>query len=212
MNCRRAKHWIPLYAGGELSGKIARRLARHLEGCPDCRNLAGEFQAVLSGYPAAVRRDELDWPEAEWANLMERIVTQSPPRRLVFLKTQLRTAWVYGAAAFFLLAAFSAIILRTGLLRRSSPLPQEILAWTEIPPGRSLEFTGDRLHRPWRDGPYGVQTEQPRLPEKQTLAATGPRVEISQDIVSMTLVSQETGLKVHWTFNRNFEWKEEAKR
>lgn len=32
--------------------------------------------------------------------------------------------------------------------------------------------------------------------------------EIPQDIVSMTLVSKETGLKINWFFNKNFEWEE----
>jgi len=31
----------------------------------------------------------------------------------------------------------------------------------------------------------------------------------SQDVISMTLVSQESGLKVHWYFDKNFDWKEE---
>jgi hypothetical protein len=31
----------------------------------------------------------------------------------------------------------------------------------------------------------------------------------SQDVISMTLVSQESGLRVHWYFNKNFDWKEE---
>jgi len=30
-----------------------------------------------------------------------------------------------------------------------------------------------------------------------------------QDLISMTLVSQESGLRVHWYFNKNFDWKEE---
>ena len=29
----------------------------------------------------------------------------------------------------------------------------------------------------------------------------------SQDVVSVTLVSEETGLQIVWFFNRNFEWK-----
>lgn len=30
---------------------------------------------------------------------------------------------------------------------------------------------------------------------------------VDQDVVSVTLVSQETGLQVFWFFNKNFEWK-----
>jgi hypothetical protein len=29
-----------------------------------------------------------------------------------------------------------------------------------------------------------------------------------QDVLSMTIVSRETGLKIVWFFNKNFEWKE----
>jgi hypothetical protein len=31
----------------------------------------------------------------------------------------------------------------------------------------------------------------------------------SQDVISMTLVSRESGLKVYWYFDKNFDWKEE---
>jgi hypothetical protein len=41
----------------------------------------------------------------------------------------------------------------------------------------------------------------------QARPATGP----SQDVVSVTLVSQETGLQVVWFFDKNFEWKGDKK-
>jgi hypothetical protein len=46
-------------------------------------------------------------------------------------------------------------------------------------------------------------------PLDRAMLAAGPASEkTTQNLMSMTLVSQETSLKVHWTFNRNFEWKE----
>jgi hypothetical protein len=43
----------------------------------------------------------------------------------------------------------------------------------------------------------------------RTLLAAGTAPEkTTQNVMSMTLVSQETGLQVHWTFNKNFEWEE----
>jgi anti-sigma factor RsiW len=32
-----------------------------------------------------------------------------------------------------------------------------------------------------------------------------------QDVVSMTMISQETGLRIVWFFNRNFDWKGDEK-
>lgn len=40
------------------------------------------------------------------------------------------------------------------------------------------------------------------------VSAPGPKGG-SQDVISMTLVSQESGLKVYWYFDKNFDWKEE---
>ncbi len=46
-------------------------------------------------------------------------------------------------------------------------------------------------------------------PERGPLAAAAS-ASPSQDIVSLTLVSQESGLKVQWFLNRNFKLKEES--
>lgn len=212
MNCRRATQMMPLYAGGELAPKKARRLARHLESCSDCREMAEELRTALSGYKAAIRQDEFDWPEAEWKSLMERIKTQPPPRRIVSLGATPRAAWATGAAALLLLAGLTTLVPRTGLLRHA-PVPlTETLASTELQPGRSLEFGNIQVSHPRQDIPFSAGALGPRAIESETLVAALAEGKESQDVVSMTLVSQETGLKVHWTLNRNFEWKVEEKR
>jgi hypothetical protein len=211
MNCLRAAKMIPLYAGGELSDKKARRLERHLAGCSACRKAVEEFRAALAGLRTAARRDEYDWPEAEWKSLMSRIKSQTPSRRAVSLGIGPIPAWAYGAAAL-LIVGLALVFLRTRLFPPAAYHETETLASTEILPGRALEFPENRIPRPRQDMPFRVQAESQRPLERQTLTASATGGEAAQDLLSMTLVSQETGLKVHWTFNRNFEWKEEEKR
>ena len=142
---------------------------------------------------------------------MTRITTQPPPRRLSPLEIIPRRAWAYGTAAVLFLA-FSGVLLRTRLFP-PAPLPStEILASTKVNPGRSLEFADSQLSPLPKDFPFRIRKERAKAVESETLIADSAQAKESQDIVSMTLVSQETGLKVHWTFNRNFELKEEAKR
>ena len=46
---------IPLYTGGEIPEKKARRIERHIKECPECRVKAEEFKSILSGIKAAAR-------------------------------------------------------------------------------------------------------------------------------------------------------------
>jgi len=211
MNCRRAGKMIPLYVGGELSGMRARRLDRHLEDCSYCRKIVEELRAALTGIRAVARRDEYDWPEGEWKSLMTRIKIQPPPRRAIPLGMRPKPAWAYGAATL-VLAGLAVFILRARLFPPAFVQPTEIVASTEVQPGRSLEFADSRFSRLRQDIPFRTGAERSRAPQPERLIASSAGGKTSQDMLSMTLVSQETGLKVHWTFNRNFEWKEEEKR
>ncbi len=211
MNCRRAWKMIPLFAGGELSDKKARRLGRHLEECVDCRKILGEFRDALAALRTAAQRDEHDWPEAEWNSLMTQIKTEHPLRRAVSLGLSPIPAWAYGAAVL-VLVGLSLIFLRTMLFPPAPVQPTEIVASTALQPGRSLEFRDSQFSRLRRDIPFKVQERGQRAAAQEMVIASSAGGKTPQDMLSMTLVSQETGLKVHWTFNRNFEWKEEEKR
>jgi len=64
-------------------------------------------------------------------------------------------------------------------------------------------------------GTLWLQKKLPRQPEErdglQTPSQTAslrPQEPAGQDVSSMTIFSQETGLKIIWFFNKNFEWKE----
>jgi anti-sigma factor RsiW len=46
------------------------------------------------------------------------------------------------------------------------------------------------------------------LQARTQTAAQRPGESAGQEVLSMTIVSQETGLKIVWFFNKNFEWKE----
>lgn len=211
MNCRRAGKMIPLYAGAELAGMKARRMERHLQGCADCRGAVEEYRAALAGLRTAAQRDERDWPEAEWKSLMTRIKTQPPPRRVMPLGTTPKRAWAYGAALILLLG-LSVFIMRTRLPRPAPVRPMEVVISTKIQPGRSLESAESQFSLHQQDIPFQMRGERARGLESEALNASLIRSKDSQDVLSMTLVSQETGLKVYWTLNRNFEWKEEEKR
>ncbi len=211
MNCRRIRKSMPLYVGGEISDGRARQSERHLEACSDCREMAREFQSALAGLRSAARLDERDWPEAEWKTLMARIVKQPPPRRIIHLGMIPKTVWAYGAAALLILG-LSAIIVRNRLFTAAPVVQTETIASTEIQPGLSLEFADDQFSRLRQDIPFRIRAEKLRDLESETVIAGPAGGRGLQDMVSMTLVSRETGLKVHWTFNRNFEWKEEEKR
>lgn len=211
MKCRRAGKMIPLYTGGEVSEKKARRIEKHIKECTECRIKAAEFKSILLEIRAATRGDERDWQEAEWKRLMTRIKTQPPPRRAVPFGMSPNPAWAYGILAFLLLA-LSVILLRPRLFTPAPIQPAEILASTNVQPGRSLEFPKGQFFHLFEDTPFPVQKEKQRPLGQEMMIASSAGSENTQETLSMTLVSQKTGLKVHWTFNRNFEWKEEAKR
>ncbi len=50
--------------------------------------------------------------------------------------------------------------------------------------------------------------ERGALQARSQTTAQRPEESAGQDVLSLTIVSQETGLKIVWFFNKNFEWKE----
>lgn len=210
MNCSRARKFLPLYAGADLSAEKARRLERHLARCANCRKESGEFRAALAGVRAVADLDTLDWPEGEWKGLMARVRSaKQGPRPVSPFGTIPIKAWATGLAIVLVLG-IAAFILR-GLLSpptaallsetiaATSPLPSRTLAKKEIPSG---------LLPP--DPPFRVQRE-PRALDRVLLAAVPVPEKATQKMMSMTLVSQETGLKIHWTLNSDFEWEEKKR-
>jgi hypothetical protein len=207
MNCSRAREWIPLHAGADLATRKAGRLERHLQKCANCRAEFKEHRAALDAVRAAAGREALDWPEGEWKTLLARATSGRPgSNRFSPLVAFPKKAWAYGLAALFLLS-ITALILRSLFSPPAVSLLSEMIAATPAPPSRSLPRETAASAAPARDVPFQIQREQGSL-DGTTLAARTAAGEPAQDILCLTLVSQETGLKVHWTFHRNFEWEE----
>ena len=64
-------------------------------------------------------------------------------------------------------------------------------------------------------GALWLQKKLPLRPEERGVLQARSQTAVQrsgepagQDVLSMTIVSQETGLKIVWFFNKNFEWKE----
>lgn len=210
MNCSRARKWIPLHAGADLAARKAGRLERHLQKCATCRAEFKEHRAALDAVRAAAGREALDWPEGEWKTLMARATSGRPgSNRFSPLVAFPKKAWAYGLAALLLLG-ITALILRSLFSPPAVSLLSEMIAATPAPPSRSLPRETAASAAPARDVPFQIQREQGSL-DGTTLAARPAAGEPAQDILCLTLVSQETGLKVHWTFNRNFLWEEKKR-
>jgi len=208
MNCSRVRRWIPLYAGADLSARKARRLEKHLERCTDCGREIEELRAALDGIRDVAGRETLDWPEAEWKDVMARVKSEKPGSRPVSsLGVIPRKAWAYGLAIVLVLG-IAALILRSILSPPYAPLLSEIITATPAQPSRSLKTDEALPVSDPRDLPFGARRSRMEPPDRATLAAGPAPEKATQNLMSLTLVSQETGLKVHWTFNRNFEWKE----
>lgn len=207
MNCARARKRLPLYAGTDLASKKARRLEKHLEECPSCRERLEELRAALAGLRAVAARETLDWPEGEWKGLMARVRSEeSTPRPVPVFGVFPRKEW---AAGFLIVLALgiAALILRAVLFSPTPSPLSEIITATAAEPSRALKQDKVPSGRYPQDVPFRIRKRQSAV-DRTVLAARRSPEKITQDLMSMTLVSQETGLRIHWTFNKNFEWEE----
>jgi len=210
MNCSRVRGWLPLYAGADLSVIKARRLEKHLDRCADCRTKLKELRAALDGIRAVADSEVIDWPEAEWKGLMVRVKSENlEPRRGSPFGAIPKKAWAYGLAVALVLG-IATLIWKSILLPPAAPLLSEIIIFTPARPSRSTMTERAGYGSYPQDVPFKVALEQRALDRAWLAAGTAPE-KTTQDLMTITLVSQDTGLNVHWTFNRNFEWKEKKK-
>jgi anti-sigma factor RsiW len=207
MNCARARRWLALFAGADLPSRKARRLEKHLEGCPGCRKELEELRAALAGIQAAAARETLDWPEGEWKGLMAQVRSEKPrPRPVPVFNVFPRKAW---AAGFLLVLALfiAGLILRAILFSPGRSPLSEIITATATQPSRALMKEEVSSKGYPKDAPFSVQKGRGATTGTVLAARRSPE-KATQDLMSMTLVSQETGLRIHWTFNKNFDWEE----
>ena len=217
MNCRRIRRSIPLLARNDLTERKARQLRVHLGTCKICWNEFRPYSAALQKFKELSDLEIApEWTEAEWQALMARTISLRIDKRrffpLVFGNSPL-PAMVRGVAMAVPTVVIGLLLLNTLSKPRTSPVSP--------PPAY--------VRRPEPTPPMSVPTQQNqneekeldvRILEKPLLVARPPTaerpahrptelaaaaIEGSQDVVSVTLISQDTGLKVVWFLNKNFE-------
>ncbi len=184
MNCRRAKRLMPLHAGNDLSARRMRQVGGHLDSCPACRRELEEYRRALGTVRSAARAEDApDWSDGEWRAVVARAVEGGRggrDRRAAVRGPVLRPRWAVaaGAAAALVVAAVMLVWRNTGMR-----------------PGPAVASRAAGEHG------LGLSATAPRAGEQRTGSV------VEQDVVSVTLVSQETGLQVVWFFRKDFEWK-----
>jgi len=209
MRCEKARSNIPLFAGDGLSEWKARSLKKHLKECPGCQKELKEYEIALASVKSFAREEERDWEEAEWRALMERVTAEKPARAFAPFAFKPRMGWAY--AFVFLLIVGLMVILYRDILRKPSSVPaaSTSVSITEGGLARSFDPAQRAASGPVKDIPYPVKKRRVERLEDNTIHVSARSHQKSiQDQLSVSLVSQETGLRVHWTFNKNFEWKE----
>jgi hypothetical protein len=73
MRCRTAQRYISENLDGSLEGRKKARLERHLEGCPDCRAVLGDFRAIVDAAPALAGPEP---SEAVWSRIRIRLAAR----------------------------------------------------------------------------------------------------------------------------------------
>jgi len=226
MTCRSARKLIPLAAGGDLSEGKAGKVAAHLKACAACRAEIDAYRFALDRARELDRTADRSWNEAAWARAVRRAVAQGSEPAAARPKPALRPAVI--AVAGVVLIAVAALLL---VLTRNSLRPREVLeAGAE---GAKTDVPAAIEHKPELSPATAdqeiVKRDLKKKPEAPLLAAgrikpspapidralTGAAApappSAAQDIISATFVSQETGLKIVWFFDRSFNWKGEEK-
>lgn len=71
MKCPKAQRYISRSIDGDLAGRKARGLERHLETCRDCRAFAEDLRAIAGG---AAKLDALEPSPSVWTDIKSRLV------------------------------------------------------------------------------------------------------------------------------------------
>jgi hypothetical protein len=204
MTCKMVHKYLPLLAGGDLAARKESKLLAHLDRCPGCREELEGYRDAIERVKAAARKESAtgDWSGAEWKALMARATAQGTEKAGSPAGLRPRWALASGLAVVILLAAL-AFLFRdaifgsrgTGAERQAAVVKKEGPKAAPAKPAPS---------RPKAEKGKAVPVVQPEYLAKNA-------AQERQDVLSVTMVSQETGLQVVWFFNKNFEWKGDQK-
>lgn len=203
MTCKMVKKFLPLLAGGDLAARKERKLLAHLDRCPGCREELEGYRNAIERVKAAARQESAgDWSGAEWKALMARATAQGTEKAGSPAGLRPRWALASGIAAVILLAAL-AFLFRDAIfgLRGTVAERQAAVVKKEEPKAAPA--------KPAPPKPAGEKGKSVPVVQPEFLAKNAAQER--QDVLSVTMVSQETGLQVVWIFNKNFEWKGDQK-
>jgi hypothetical protein len=227
MKCRTAEKYLPLLAGGDLGPRRARRIMAHLASCPRCRaELTGLATTLAEVRDIAVKGAPPDWSEAEWQGVMARVAEQGRPKPAHAAGLRLSPAWAAVAAGVILAALI--FVFREQVLERKGSSSEAPATVVDRRPPQAPEVPGRGL-RPAEEREPNVLETAPGVPPRAeagrgtlraeqaetgaaVIAPGGPKSAAplpagGQDVLSVTLVTKDSGLQVVWFFDKNFEWK-----
>jgi hypothetical protein len=154
-----------------------------------------------------------DWSESEWKKIMAAAVAQKFEGKRAKPRLGLKPALAYGFVSAIILVIVGLILRNTIQKPKASPFgPSPALVHKSSPvklpsPTEPTDKNKDMEIRP-EDRPITVaRAEKPCQSETRPKKPAAAGTEGSQDVVSVTLVSQDRGLQVIWFLDRNFEWK-----
>jgi hypothetical protein len=215
MTCANVRRNLPLLAGGDLPARKGRKLLAHIAACPLCRKELDEYRSALDRIKAAARKEgAADWSEAEWKAVMVRVTGASGGKARPSWAARPRWALASGIAAVAVLAV-TALLLKDSIFGPGKGAAAQTAAVAERPEQKAVP------EKPKIKPPAKQETKKAPLIQPEYSAKGGGKASPSleaevkpaagQDVLSVTLVSQETGLQVVWFFNKNFEWKGDEK-
>lgn len=216
MTCKMVQKYLPLLAGGDVAARKERRLLAHLDRCPRCREELEGYRNAIGRVKAAARGEgTADWTEAEWKALMARSTAQGTggEGRRAF-GPRPRWALVSGLAAVILLAVLAflfrdAIFGSRGTIteRQAAVVKKEEPKAAPAKPAPPKPAGEKKKSVPVIQPEYFAKNAGNKPPSEKVPAKSGA----GQDVISVRMVSQESGLQIVWFFNKNFEWKGDQK-
>jgi len=225
MTCRSVRKLLPLAAGGDLPEGKSGKVAAHLDDCAACRAELEAYRSALErarGFDGAAGRT---WSETAWSRAVRRAVAQgsepAPQPKFIPRPAVIAVAGVVLIVVVALLLVFNRHPLRPRavLEARTEEAPRAIPAPVEqkptpIPaPAQQAPVRRDSIKKPEAPLLAAGGIEPSRAPVERALTgaeATQPPAP-AQTVIAATFVSQETGLKIVWFFDRNFDWKGDVK-
>jgi len=170
------------YMDGELPGRKARTIQRHLEACWECRTEVEEFQKTVAEcvrYRKQFLAEALPAPPQEWRDIYREFdrIDATTPRR-VFLP------WRWGLAAATAVLAFAGVayyrVYETGLSTTNSALTSKIT---------SNKIMEPPIRNSTESGAVSVEVpSRPAVPSRLAAIVPGPTASISDELQVLSVL------------------------